>query len=192
MSSRGTIRIRRATLHDLDVLVHQRREMWREIGDHTDAELDEADHVYRRWARQRLRSGTLVGWVAETRDRRVVAGGCVWLQEIQPRPGRTDRVQPYLLSMYTEPGARGRGLASHIVREALRWAKARGHARMTLHAADLGRGVYERLGFTRTWEMRYRLAGGRAPSRARAKPRAPRRSSEASRRRGPRGTRARS
>jgi len=189
VSVRGTIHIRQATLRDLDVLVHQRREMWREIGDHTDAELDAADRVYRPWASQRLRSGTLVGWVAENRDRTVVAGGCVWLQEIQPRPGREDKVQPYLLSMYTEPDARGKGLASRIVREALRWARARGYARMALHASDFGRRVYERAGFTRTWEMRYRLRP-RAASRAPARPRATRRSSAASRRRGARGSRA--
>ena len=189
MPIRGTIRIRRATSRDLDVLVRQRREMWREIADHTEGELDAADRVYRPWARRRLKSGILVAWVAETRDRRVVAGGCVWLQEIQPRPGRTDQAQPYLLSMYTEPEARGGGLASRIVREALRWARARGYARMTLHASDFGRRVYERLGFTRTWEMRYRLRP-RAASRAPARPRAPRRSSAASRRRGARGSRA--
>ena len=185
------IRLRTAGLGDLDILVQQRRGMWREIDKLTKKELDDADRVYRPWARDRIRNGTLVGWVAETASGRVVAGGCVWLQEIQPRPGREDSMQPYLLSMYTEPGYRERGLASRIVREAIRWAKRQGYPRVTLHAAEDGRGVYTRLGFTRTWEMRYRLAGRRAPSRARAKPRAPRRSSAASPRRGPRGSRAR-
>ena len=159
-------RIRPATRSDLDVLVRQRRGMWREIGDHTDEELDAADRAYRRWARPRLTSGVLVGWLAEAADGRIVAGGCAWLRENQPRPGWDDVVMPYLLSMYTEPEHRGRGLASRIVREALRWAKARGYRRMTLHAADLGRGVYERLGFARTWEMRYRL---QPPPRGRPK-----------------------
>lgn len=188
------IRIRRATLRDLEHLVHQRRMMWRDIADHTEGELDAADRAYRPWARQRLRSERLVGWLAETAERRVVAGGCVWLRENQPRPGWDDVVMPYLLSMYTEPEYRGKGLATRIVREALRWAKDRGFQRMTLHAATAGRGMYERLGFARTWEMRFGLRPiptRRAPSRARATPRGPRRPSEASRRRGARGTRAR-
>lgn len=191
MPGRRRIRIRRATLRDLEALVHQRREMWREISDHTDAELDAADPVYRAWARRRLDSGTLVAFLAEERDHRIVSGGCVWLQEIQPRPGWTARVQPYLLSMYTEPDSRGRGLATRIVREAIRWSKGQGYARLLLHASDDGRGVYQRMGFTRTWEMRYRLVGRKRPSPARARTRAPRRSSAASPKRGARGSRAR-
>lgn len=131
--------------------------MWRDISDHTEEELDAADRVYRRWARQRLRTGKLVGWVAETADGRIVSGGCVWLRENQPRPGWNDGVVPYLLSMYTEPEFRGRGLATRVVREAVRWAKAQGYARMTLHASHIGRNVYERLDFRPTTEMRLRL-----------------------------------
>ena len=181
------VRIRRATLRDLDVLVRQRRGMWEDIADHTEAELDAADRVYRQWTRRRMKSGKLVGFLAETRDGRVVSGGCVWLQEIQPMPGRPDRVQPYLLSMYTEPEFRGRGLATRIVREAIRWSKARGYFRLSLHASDFGRAIYQRQGFKRSWEMRVRL---RPRPRGRARPRSPRRRLAASRRPGARGTRA--
>jgi len=185
--SASGVRIRQATLQDLDVLVRQRRGMWRDISDHTEAQLDAADREYLRWARPRLKSGTLVGFLAETREGRVVAGGCVWLQEIQPMPGRPDREQPYLLSMYTEPEYRGRGLATRIVRETIRWARARGYFRITLHASELGRSLYRKQGFTRSWEMRFRV---QPRPRGRATPRGPRRSSAASRRRGARGTRA--
>ncbi|HLY77617.1 MAG TPA: GNAT family N-acetyltransferase, partial [Thermoplasmata archaeon] len=65
---------------------------------------------------------------------------------------------PYLFSMYTEPGFRGRGLASRIVREAIRLSRRRGYTRVVLHAAPLGRRVYSRLGFERSWEMRLLLA----------------------------------
>ena len=84
--------------------------------------------------------------------------GAVWVREIQPRPGAALRRQPYLLSMYTEPAFRGKGLATKIVETAIAWAKARGFPSMTLHASDLGRGVYEKLGFRMTTEMRLRFA----------------------------------
>lgn len=171
-SKKGT-RIRYATVRDLDILVRQRRRMWEAIGDHTEVELDAADREYRAWARRRLQTGRLVGFLAETTDGAIVAGGCVWLRENQPRPGRNDRVIPYLLSMYTEPEHRGHGLATRIVREAIRWSRSRGYARLVLHASDEGRGVYEHLGFTRTWEMRYRLSEARRSTAA--KLRAPRR-----------------
>ncbi len=120
-------------------------------------ELDAADPVYRQWARQRIKTGKFVAWVAETSKREVVAGGAVWLRDIQPRPGPGRRLQPYLLSMYTEPAHRGKGLATRIVRGAIRWARAEGYRVMTLHASDEGHPIYVKLGFRPTTEMRIRL-----------------------------------
>lgn len=159
-------RLRRATLKDLDLLVLHRRRMWEDIGGRTRGQLDAADGVYRRWARSRLQSGKLVGWIAEVGGRGV-ASGCVWVQESQPRPGWKGTHQAYLLSVYTEPAHRGKGLATWITRESLRWSRAQGFDRMTLHASDEGRGVYARLGFERTREMRLLLMrkGGRPKRR---------------------------
>jgi GNAT superfamily N-acetyltransferase len=145
--------LRRATTRDLDVLVRHRRLMWIEIGGVDASDLDDADRTYRRWARVRLASGRLLGWIVE-RGGRAGASGCVWLQEVHPRPGYGGGIQPYLLSMYTEPDERGRGHAARIVDAAMRWSDARGYPRLALHASPAGRGIYERAGFKRTWEMR--------------------------------------
>jgi len=64
---------------------------------------------------------------------------------------------PYVLSMYTEPEFRGRGVASRIVREMMRRSRARGFGRIVLHASRFGRSVYERLGFESGSEMRREL-----------------------------------
>jgi GNAT superfamily N-acetyltransferase len=146
--------LRRATAQDLDLLVVHRRRMWADIDSgFTARELDEADPIYRRWARTRLRSGALVGWIVEIAGR-AVASGCVWVQPVQPRPRWAAGRQPYLLSMFTEPDVRGRGFARRIVRAAMDWAKGEGYPRFTLHASDRGRRVYEALGWQRTWEMK--------------------------------------
>lgn len=157
--------------------------MWKEIGHGTPRELDEADPVYARWARARLRDRTLVGWIAQAPDGTPAASGCLWVQQIQPYPGGPSGKRPYLLSMFTEPAHRGNGLAARIVREAVRWTRRHGHPAIALHAAPMGKRIYERLGFERTWEMRLRLdkpaAGARkrrpssrrvhAPARARSR-----------------------
>lgn len=127
--------------------------MWEDMGYGTRAQHARADGVYRRWARERLRSGRLVGWIA-TVSGLPAASGCVWLQEVQPRPGADGPRRPYLLSMYTETGFRGRGLATRLVREAVRWARQHGHSSVALHASDKGRSVYAKLGFEATREMR--------------------------------------
>jgi GNAT superfamily N-acetyltransferase len=149
--------MRRASARDLDVLVRHRRRMWEDIGGYTLPELDTADPVYRRWARTRLRSGALVGWVTEAGGA-VIASGCVWIQPIQPNPRWPDGRQPYLLSMFTEPEFRGRGLARRIVAAATTWVAAQGYPRFALHAADAARPLYAALGWQRTWEMRIDLA----------------------------------
>lgn len=152
------MRVRRAGAGDLDALVHQRKEMWKDLGVKSEKLHDEADRVYRRWARDRLRNQTLVAWIVKSRDDRVAGGGCLWLQPIQPRPGRNAQLQPYLLSMYTEPDFRRKGVASLIISEATKWCRKNRFEQLSLHASSTGRKLYKKLGFYRTWEMRTRIS----------------------------------
>ena len=150
-------RIRRATLSDLNSLVDQRRKMWEDLGHGERSIMDAGDRKYRVWARDRLRNGTFLGWVAENVKGRIVGGGCLWLAPVQPRPWLKKRRQPYLLSMYTDPSFRGKGVALRIVEEAVKWSRANGYSWVSLHASEFGRGIYRRLGFKRMWEMRLDL-----------------------------------
>jgi GNAT superfamily N-acetyltransferase len=149
--------IRRASLKDLDVLVDQRRAMWTDMGVRDRPRLERADRAYRRWATTRLRNHQLLGWLVENRDGKIAGGGCVWLQPIQPGPNQTGTIQPYLLSMYTSPDFRRRGVASMVVGEAIGWCRTRGYNRLRLHASEMGRPVYKKFGFRRGWEMRLDL-----------------------------------
>ena len=155
-------RLRPATVDDLPLLLRHRRAMWVSIGGSTPVELDAHDRVYRRWARDGLRAGTIVGFVIDDDGMAGAASGCLWLSPSQPRPGMRGLRVPYLLSMYTEPSRRGRGHADRIVRAALRWSRAHGYDRVLLHASSMGRGIYERSGFQRTNEMRRMLRPGGA------------------------------
>src|SRR5437660_5192065 len=144
-------------------MVHQRRAMWRDLGAREQRGLDSADKAYARWARTRMKSGTLMRWVAENEDK-ILGGGCVWLQPVQPRPGYKLMIQPYLLSMYTEPRYRGLGVASGVVEKALEWCRKNRFSQLRLHASEMGRNVYLKHGFERTWEMRRRIKSLREDS----------------------------
>lgn len=151
-------RLRPATARDLDLLVVHRRRMWEEIGGFTVAELDRADGAYRRWVERERRAHRFLAYVVEEPPGRPVASGALWRSPTQPRPGALARESmPYLLSMYTDPAARGRGIASDLVRAMVDWARAHGYRRVYLHASKLGRGVYARLGFADGNEMRLDL-----------------------------------
>ncbi|CAG0973628.1 diamine N-acetyltransferase [Planctomycetaceae bacterium] len=150
------IRIRRATLRDLPLLIRHRRGMFEDMKRGSASELTKHDRNYAKWARQRLSDGSMIGFVA-LQGKEVAASGCVWLREKQPAPGYPGGRVPYLLSMFTERHKRGLGAATAIVKAALAWAKKRKLPLMLLHASDAGRPIYERLGFKATNEMEIKL-----------------------------------
>jgi GNAT superfamily N-acetyltransferase len=148
--------IRRATVRDLDMLVRHRRAMWEETGRYDISTLQVHDRRFREWVRERLRSGKLLGWVAEINGD-VVGGACVWLQPTRPRPSVRGTTVPYLLSMYTEPKFRGRGIGARILNEVIKWATRKHYSRIVLHASKKARPLYLRHGFKRTLEMALNL-----------------------------------
>jgi len=164
-SARGGVTYRKTTLADLGLLVDHRHRMWSDIAHHSESEISDHDPRYRVWARSRLKSGELVGIVARTTDGEPVASGCVWYRPDQPRPRLPSLVSPYILSMFTEPAWRGRGVATRIVKELLREIRRAGYPNVELHASRFGRHVYGRLGFDRTWEMRLWLDRRSAPKK---------------------------
>jgi GNAT superfamily N-acetyltransferase len=153
------LRLRRAGPADLAVLTAHRRGMWRDIGIRTSTSaLDASDPVYRRWLARMMRRGRAVAWIVEGPGGTPAGSGVVWLPEAQPRPGDLGLPRPYLMSMYTAPSFRRRGVARRIVVAALDWARSKGYRRFTLHASTMGRPIYARLGFRPGREMIRTLA----------------------------------
>jgi len=144
-----------ASSADLATLVAHRHRMWAAIGRGTEPEIREHDPRYRRWLLRQFRAGTVVGVLAESSDGTAAGSGVVWFRPDQPRPRVRTETAPYILSMYTRPEWRGKGIASGIVRRLVSACRQRGYGYVILHASPQGRSVYRRLGFERTWEMRY-------------------------------------
>ncbi len=119
-------RLRLAGPDDMGVLVRQRRAMFQDMGHGDVAALDRADRVYALWFRRQRRLKRIQAIVAELPGLGVVSGGVVWLQERQPWPGFAGGLVPYLMSVYTEPAVRGRGIASAVVARALAWCRGDG------------------------------------------------------------------
>ena len=116
-------RLRRATTKDIPLLVQHRRKMFEEMASPTEEELSVHDASYRAWAREMMKRGLLHVYVVETRSGQPAASGGVWLREMQPSPGHPHGMVPYVLSVYTRPEFRRKGLASMIVEEAMGWAQ---------------------------------------------------------------------
>ncbi len=159
---------RRTTVADVGILTDHRHRMWTAIGGRTEAAITEHDRRYRTWATSRLRSGELIGVIAEASDGTPVGSGLAWFRPDQPYPQVTTLATPYILSMYTLPEWRGRGIASGVVRRLVADCRARGSSSVALHASRQGRPVYRRFGFDRTWEMRFWIDPRIRRQRARA------------------------
>ncbi len=104
-----------------------------------------------------LDDGSYRGWFVEAPAGRVVAGGGVLFLTFQPSPASPDPRRAWIVNMFTEPDARGRGFARRLVETMLEWCRAGGLPTVYLHASDAGRPLYESLGFIPNNEMKLTL-----------------------------------
>ena len=93
------------------------------------------------WLRPRLDSPHFAAFVAEV-DGEVVATGAVSVYDVPPGPGPAHR-EAYVMSMYTRPSHRGRGIARAVLDALVAFASDTGTVgRVWLRASDAGRPVY--------------------------------------------------
>ena len=128
------------------------------------ARLEAASEPYLRDA---IASGEYVGWLAHAMGEpaHVVGGAGLQRRPLLPRPSEdgSDIIQGLeglIMNVYIEPTWRRHGIAEAMMREILAWAPAHGIVRVSLHASDAGRPLYQRLGFLATNEMRFREPSG--------------------------------
>jgi GNAT superfamily N-acetyltransferase len=146
--------LREAGVGDAVVLARQRRRMFEEVGQLSPAEGDELEAAVCAYIERAMPAGTFRAWVVEHRGR-IVAGGGLQLRTLMPRPGFV-RGEPegLIVSMWTEPEHRRRGLGRRVVEAILSWGATNGVSRYTLHASQDGRPLYALYGFCQTNEMR--------------------------------------
>jgi GNAT superfamily N-acetyltransferase len=152
------VRIRRAGVGDLDILLRHRRAMFEEMGFRDTAVLDRLEEISRQYFSEGLRTGMYAGWLAaECNQGDVVGGGGVVLARWPGYPGENLAERAWILNMYTEPEARRQGVAKKILEIIIDWCRERGLSAVSLHASPAGRPLYEVTGFQQTNEMTLKL-----------------------------------
>ena len=157
----ATFLVRLATVDDIPTLVSHRRKMFEDMAalegrQHDQAELEAMDNAYAVLLRYEIPAGSTRVWVIEI-DGRIAASGALRLTDWLPRPDGSRRGLMYVHSVYTAPEYRRQGLARRILTAIIDDCRVNGWPRLTLHASELGRGLYEDLGFKPTNEMRLAL-----------------------------------
>jgi|SRR5208283_411301 len=151
------ITIREAEQDDLEIILHHRRSMFRDMGEGTVEELDRMVEVARPWMSKGLADGSYRHWLAIDGAGRVAGGGGVLLSPWPANPHDPCTERAVILNVYTEPEFRRRGVAHQVMQVILAWARARGLNGVNLHASSEGHDLYEALGFAHTNEMRLRF-----------------------------------
>jgi GNAT superfamily N-acetyltransferase len=148
--------IREATASDIPEILRQRRRMYEDM-DHTDpAVLNSMASLSSAYPNTALSDGSFRAWLAADGDR-VVAGGAVVLSPWPAHPYDLQCRRATILNVYSDPDDRRRGIARQLMQTIIAWCKREGFARVTLHASDDGRHLYESLGFEASNEMRLNL-----------------------------------
>jgi GNAT superfamily N-acetyltransferase len=152
----GTISFRRVTVADAPMIGQHRRWMFAQNGVET-ALLDAMAAPFLTWVTARLGDGRYFGFFGED-DERVVAGIGMFVMDWPPHfmhPEHDER--GYVLNVYVDPAYRRRGLTARMMEMAEDEFRCRGVRFAVLHASQMGRPVYERLGWTAMPEMAKRL-----------------------------------
>jgi ribosomal protein S18 acetylase RimI-like enzyme len=144
-----------ATTADAGLIASHRRAMFATMGGFPDSTLDLMCRSSEPWIGRMVAAGKYLGWIASDGDRPVASAGLLIL-DWTPHPlDPTGEHRGYVLNVFVEPQYRKRGLARSLVQRCLDEARRRGIRVISLHASDVGRPLYERLGFRSSSEMIY-------------------------------------
>ncbi len=137
---------RKATLSDIDALCRLREDMLREEEDYPEAFLVMLLKNTREYIQNSLADGSLCAWVAEKEDGIIAMGSAAYFT-LPPNDWCPNGKTAYIGSVYTLPSFRKQGIATQLLSLIIGEAKERKCQRILLNASDMGRPMYERLGF---------------------------------------------
>jgi len=150
------ITIREATVDDIPEILRQRRRMYEDM-QYTDAvALDAMCTLTADYLQTAIPGGSFHEWFA-CDGVQPVAGGAVLITPWPAHAYDLECRRATILNVYTNPEYRRRGIARRLMETMIAWCKEQGLARVTLHASDDGRHLYESLGFENSNEMRLNL-----------------------------------
>jgi GNAT superfamily N-acetyltransferase len=140
-------RIRSATIDDVDVLVHQRVAMFRDMGRTFDA--DAVRRAFGDWLRGLMPTGSYRAWLVESGSD-AVAGGGITVIPWPPGPQYLGTKLAFVYNVYTEEAHRKRGLARAVMGAIHDWCRAEGITSLALNASADGKPLYDALGYVVT------------------------------------------
>jgi GNAT superfamily N-acetyltransferase len=107
----------------------------------------EGDRAYRAWLLREMGRRRIAAFVAESTEGGIVGSLVVWVRDSEPGPTNPKGRFPFLSTMFVEPAARRRGVATRLVRESVVWCRAQGFPGVTGIPVNHAPKVLRKLGF---------------------------------------------
>jgi ribosomal protein S18 acetylase RimI-like enzyme len=151
------VTIRKATEDDVPELVRQRKLMFESMGIKDHNKLLLTSRLSRRYFLNGLKSNKFQGWVAITKEGRIVSNAGVIIDHHPPGPNNFTGKIAYIFNLYTLKEYRRQGIARKIMETILEWIKEEEILIVSLHVTDNGEKLYKSLGFTAENTMRLKM-----------------------------------
>jgi GNAT superfamily N-acetyltransferase len=142
------ISIRQATQSDLGTILEFRLAMMVELFEDKDGarfEMAALREPNERWIGDHF-GRDFFAWIADLDGHPAASAALMWYPH-PPGPKNPLGLEAYILNVYTVPGARRMGLAKALIQQLVEEARGRGVRRIWLRASEVGRPLYEGLGF---------------------------------------------
>ncbi len=136
---------RMARVDDLPALARLRWEMEVERK-YATMDFDAYAQAYVAALRDDIQRGTHVSWLAEDGGEAVACVALVWWN-LAPNFVDAHRKRGFVSNVYTRPAYRRQGISRALMTTLVAWAREQGLRRLFLWASDMGRPLYEDLGF---------------------------------------------
>jgi GNAT superfamily N-acetyltransferase len=144
---------------DLEIHVAHRIAMFRDMEMGSEEGIKRMAETFRTQLRNWLVTGQCRGLILEEGGK-AIASVLLLMKESLPTPVTPLSVRGYLFNVYTEPSHRRKGLAARLTDAALDLARNLGLEIVELHASLEAEGLYQRMGFVPTSEMRLVMGAG--------------------------------
>jgi GNAT superfamily N-acetyltransferase len=148
--------IREATPADIPEILLQRRGMYEDIGYKDAATLSAILSRSGEYLSKALPDRSFRAWLAFTGGS-AVGGGAIVISPWPAHPYDLECRRATILNVYTYPQYRRQGVGRQIMQTLVDWCRNEGFARVSLHASDDGRHLYESMGFEASNEMQLKF-----------------------------------
>lgn len=145
------MKVRKAEIKDLDIVVKMKMDMFKEVGSVTLLQENAESKIYEKY-KELYAQDKCCHYLAYENGEAVACGGAV-IKEDVPFCFFKTPMYGYVIDVYCVPENRRKGYASLIMNELIKWLKDKGVHTVRLKPSVVGRQMYEKLGFGDSGEM---------------------------------------